>query len=184
MAPERRRQLVLAVVAVALAGLAYRLWPGPTADSVPASSNVRGSARSPGGSAAIDAPDVHLEALEAERAKPQEMTRNLFRFRTKAPPPASPSGAGKPALPPTEPSGPPPPIPPPPIALKFIGTLELTEQKRKIAILSDGKNGVPIYGAEGETIEGRYKILKIGAESIEMANMDGSGRQTIRLTGQ
>jgi hypothetical protein len=130
------------------------------------------------------APDVHLEALNAERSKPREMERNLFRFRPKAPPPPPPSAAAKPSLPPPGPSGPPPPPPLPPIALKFIGIWELTEQQKKIAILSDGKGGVPIYGAEGETVEGRYKILKIGAESIEMAYVDGRGRQTIRLTGQ
>ena len=39
-------------------------------------------------------------------------------------------------------------------------------------------------GVEGEIILGRYQILKIGNESIEMAYPDGRGRQTIRLTGQ
>jgi hypothetical protein len=29
-----------------------------------------------------------------------------------------------------------------------------------------------------------YQILKIGAESIELAYADGRGRQTIRMTGQ
>ena len=71
-----------------------------------------------------------------------------------------------------------------PIALKFIGIWEMAEQRKKIAILSDGKGGVPIYGGEGETVEGRYRILKIGAESIEMSHLDGRGRQTIRLSGQ
>ena len=183
MAPERR-MLLLAVVALALAALAYRLWPSSTAANAPASSNVRGTARSPGGSPAMDAPDVHLEALDTERSKPQEMKRNLFRFRPKAPPPPTSSAALKASPPPPGPSGPPPPPSLPPIALKFIGTMELTEQRKRIAILSDGKGGVPIYGAEGETIEGRYKILKIGAESIEMAYADGRGRQTIRLSGQ
>jgi hypothetical protein len=51
----------------------------------------------------------------------------------------------------------------------------------KIAILSDGRNVV--HGREGDIIEGRYRILRIGAESIEMAYVDGRGRQTLRLTG-
>ena len=33
-------------------------------------------------------------------------------------------------------------------------------------------------GARGQEIEGRYKILKIGNESIEMAYIDGRGRRT------
>ena len=52
----------------------------------------------------------------------------------------------------------------------------------KIAILSDGRNA-PFYGKEGAIIEGRYRILKIGVESVELAYADGRGRQTIRLTG-
>ena len=40
------------------------------------------------------------------------------------------------------------------------------------------------YGREGEVIEGRYRIVKIGVESIELAYLDGRGRQTIRQTGQ
>ena len=41
-----------------------------------------------------------------------------------------------------------------------------------------------MHGKEGDIIDGRYRILKIGTESIEMAYLDGRGRQTIRLTGQ
>ena len=41
-----------------------------------------------------------------------------------------------------------------------------------------------MHGKEGDIIDGRYRILKIGTESIEMAYPDGRGRQTIRLTGQ
>ena len=49
-------------------------------------------------------------------------------------------------------------------------------------MLSDGR-GAPLYGNEGDIIEGRYRILRIGVESIEMAYLDGRGRQTIRLSG-
>ena len=80
------------------------------------------------------------------------------------------------------PAGPPPPPPLPPIPLKFIGIVEAPTHGEKIAVLSDGRNA-PFYGTEGAIIEGRYRILKIGAESIELAYADGRGRQTIRLTG-
>ena len=36
--------------------------------------------------------------------------------------------------------------------------------------------------AKADIIEGRYRILQIGVESIEMAYLDGRGRQTIRLS--
>jgi hypothetical protein len=78
------------------------------------------------------------------------------------------------------PSGPPPP---PPIPLKFIGVVEKGEGL-KWAVLSVGDGRGPLHGKEGDIIDGRYRILKIGTESIDMAYLDGRGRQTIRLTGQ
>ncbi|MBI3490489.1 MAG: hypothetical protein HY047_01625 [Acidobacteria bacterium] len=123
---------------------------------------------------------MHLRALSGDRVKPVDEERNLFRFKPKPPPPprVQPTGSGASA-----PSGPPPPAPPPPMALKFIGLLETGDQKPKIAILSDSAGHV-FYGTEGgPPIEGRYRILRIGAESIEMSYLDGRGRQTLRLSG-
>jgi hypothetical protein len=182
MLPERRRQLLLAVLAVALAVVAYLEWPR-TADRARTTSNGRSAARGSTGGGAATAPEVHLKSLEAGHEKPDELERNLFRFKAKpAPPPPPPRQAVAPPPPePVVPSGPPPPPPLPPIALKFIGVLE-TANAQKIAVLSDGR-GSPIYGKEGDTVLGQYKILRIGVESIEMAYLDGRGRQTIRMSG-
>jgi hypothetical protein len=73
---------------------------------------------------------------------------------------------------------------PAPITLKFIGIIESTNpaHARRIAVLRDGRN--PPFPVEvGAIIEGRYRILKIGVDAIELAYVDGRGRQTIRLTG-
>ena len=168
MVPERRRQIVLALLAVTLAVVIYVEWPR-TADRVQSTSQVRGANRAtPGSTAGLTAPDVHLKSLEAERTRPGEVERNLFKFKPKPVPPPPPRPVV--AVPPPEPvvpSGPPPPPPLPPIALKFIGLLE-TSNSQKIAILSDGR-GAPLYGKEGDTVLGQYKILHIGVESIEMA---------------
>ena len=180
MGTERRRQLLLAAVAVILALIVYQSWPTTSAGLAP-SSNREAQAR-PGqkGPATPAAPEVHLGALDAGRAKPESSERNLFRFKTKPLPPPPPPPPPQPVVAaPVAPSGPPPLQP---IALKFIGLVEETEHAQKIAILSDGRN-VPYYGREGDIIEGRYRILKIGVESIEIAYVDGRGRQTIRLTG-
>ena len=75
------------------------------------------------------------------------------------------------------PAGPPPPAP---IALKFIGIVD-QEPRLRVAVLTDGRN--VFYGREGDTIEGRYRIERIGADSVDMAYVDGRGRQTIRLSG-
>ena len=72
----------------------------------------------------------------------------------------------------------------PPIPLKLIGTVERANGV-KWAVLSDGRPGSsPMYGKDGDIIDGRYMIVKIGTESIEMTHADGRGRQVIRLTGQ
>ena len=183
MATERRRQLVLGAIVVVLALVLYRDWPATSIGPAP-SSNRQGRQAGAGqnGAAGPAASDVHLEALANERPKPEPSERNLFRFKTKPPPTPPPAPrATQPVTPvaPAVPSGPPPV---PPITLKFIGIVEPTEHTQKIAILSDGRN-VPFYGREGDIIEGRYRILKIGVESIDIAYVDGRGRQTIRLTG-
>ena len=180
MASERRNQLVLAALAIVLSFIVYRLWPDTASATQPAS-NGRGAARSTTAKPSVTAPDVHLEALQAERPKPEEAGRDLFRFKSKAAqaPPVVPKPPPVPA-----PTGPPPPPQIPPIALKFIAVYEVPGRKVKLAVLSDGRGGTPLYGGEGDTIDGRYKILRIGAESIEMSYLDGRGRQTIRLSGQ
>jgi len=123
---------------------------------------------------------VRLDSLQADRQAPGASARNPFRFGVRvAPPPPPPTSVFVPAdSAPTLPVGPPPP---PPITLKFIGTVEKAGGF-KVAVLSGGT--YPLYGREGEIIDGRYRILKIGEESLEIAYLDGRGRQTIRLSGQ
>jgi hypothetical protein len=192
MATERTRQLMLAALVVILvAVIAKLMWPDTSA--APAATSNRAAAAATAGAPARRTqaaptapapPGVHLDALHAERPKPEGPERNLFRFKPKAPPPPPPY-AVRTAPPPisTAPpvsAGPPPPPPLAPIALKFIGVMG--PDTAKIAILSDGRNP-PFLGKEGAIIEGRYRIIKIGVESVELAYADGRGRQTIRLTG-
>jgi hypothetical protein len=184
MAIERRHQWLLGALLAIFAVVAYRAWTATSATPVPTSNDTGAAASSAGrrgqpAQPGADAPDVHLEALEGNRPKPGGSDRDLFRFKPKAPPPPPRVQPPPPPVNPVPP-GPPPPPPVPPIPLKFIGTLERAGQK--IAILSDSAGHVS-YGPEGATIDGRYRIIRIGAESIEMAYVDGRGRQTIRFTG-
>jgi len=180
MPPERRRLIgLLGILAVVLVVAVLRFWPSAAAPDG-ARSNARGGARRAGPSA-VAAPDVRLQALDEARPQPvEEPQRDLFRFKPKAAPsrPVRPSADVDPV-----PSGPPTPAAPTlaPITMRFIGLVESSENAQKIAILSDGRG---IYeGREGDIIEGRYRILRIGVESVEMAYLDGRGRQTIRLSG-
>lgn len=171
---------VLIVIAVALVG--YQAWPRTS--TVPAGSTeggTMGARTERAATPAATAPAVHLHALEAGRPKPLSLDRNLFRFRPKPAPPPPP--AVRPVVATPAPSAPAEPPPPrlPPITYRFIGIVEAPDQAQRIAVLSDGQR--VLRGREGDLIEGRYRILRIGADTIEMAYADGRGRQTIRLTG-
>jgi hypothetical protein len=126
--------------------------------------------------------DVHLEALEAERPATAKNERNPFRFK---PAPAPPPAAAKPAEPVAPvPAGPPPPPPPPPITVKFIGVLDRADGSR-LALFTDCSAGRhQSYAREGGTVDGRYKLVKIGRESVIIEHLDGRGRTTLAAGGQ
>jgi hypothetical protein len=186
MAVDRRVQWFAGAAGIVIVGML--MWPSDEPEApAPAQARPRGR---PGVRDAAPAsmerpPDVNLEALAAMRGEPTEQGRNPFRFFAKAPPPPpktftpvnqsaiGPVGPPQPAMP----VGPPPP---PAIPLKFIGILRKGGQSW--AVLSDGQE--PVFGTEGADIMGRYRILKIGQESLEISYLDGRGRTTLRLTGQ
>jgi hypothetical protein len=187
MAVERRQVILAAATVIVLALGIWTLWPAGT----PAASGTQQTRPRAGRAGAAAAAEqgpvgaVKLESLAASRSGPGEAQRNPFRFQPKvAPAPpriAQPEVVEAPAKPIIrEPVGPPPPQP---IPLKFVGVLERANGV-KWAVLTDGKSPAPLYGRDGDIIDGRYLIVKIGAESIEMTYTDGRGRQVIRLTGQ
>lgn len=184
---KRQRELVLGAIAVVLVAVAVWSMQGGSAQpsqAAPAASRP-GAAAQAGAKATVT--DVDLKALQVERPEPEEGTRNPFRFKPRqAPPPPSAAvikqqqQAAAAAQAAAGPVGPPPP---PRIPLKYIG--DMTDPKnagKRIAILADARG--TYYGRENEVIEGRYRIVRIGVESIELAYLDGRGRQTIRQTGQ
>lgn len=188
MRPERR-QLILGAAVIVVLGIglwwSWRSTPPPRT-GVAASQQARGRAGRPGAAGAPVGPAdaVKLDALSASREDPGEAGRNPFRFQPKAAPAPAPRTATpimtetpRPAS--AVPAGPPPP---PPIPLKLQGVLERANGV-KWAVLSDGKSA-SMYGRDGDIIDGKYLIVKIGTESIEMSHADGRGRQVIRLTGQ
>jgi hypothetical protein len=76
-------------------------------------------------------------------------------------------------------TGPPPPPPPPPIPLKFYG-FSSNKGGPKQVFLSKGDD---IFVAkEGQIIDRRYKILKIGPNSVEVEDVLTNNRQTLPLT--
>jgi hypothetical protein len=186
MAPKTRKQLgILAGLLILLMMALVYNRDGDPVSATTTMAPVRGSG-AVRTSRAVEVDVVRLNALTRARTEPQAGNRNPFRFGAAAPavpepsmaPPPNTDRSGPVAIGPPVPIGPPPP---PPITLKFIGVVEQAPSRLKLAVLSDGRN--VFYGKEGDTIEGRYRIERIGVESIEMAYIDGRGRQTLRLSG-
>ena len=170
--------LVLLGMAIA-AFFATKTWSRSTVVPVVSSNQGRTQKKD---EAPIDPRDlkVRLEALEAARPEEGDSDRNPFRFQPKAPP-APPPSAFKPAPAPAEPEGPPPPPPIPPSALKYMGSVEKPGGV-KVAALSDCR-AATFAAEEGQTVDGRYRVVKIGIESLMIEYVDGKGRQTLRREG-
>lgn len=187
----RRQQVLLGVLGTVLLVVFVYAWTGSDtggpAGGGAATSNRQARGRQPASRQAAEQQlDVKLDALKAPHEGPGAVERNPFRFEARRRV-EGPEGEGSPAPrrpaaepePEPVPSGPPPP---PPIPLKFIGIIE-SAQAGRVAALSDGHR--VFQGRAGDIIEGRYRIVRIGVESIVMEYADGSGvQQTIRLSGQ
>ena len=185
MAVDRRKLLAGVAAGLVVILAAWSFWPSPPPGAqapARATAAARGKIAPPADLLGPMAP-VKLGALNDSRDAPGEAARNPFRFQPRVVAPAPQPRVTQPVIEAPRvtplPSGPPPV---PPIPLKLIGVLE-RENGVKWAILSDGKSG-PMYGKDGDIVDGRYVIVKIGTESVEITYTDGRGRQVIRLTGQ
>jgi hypothetical protein len=183
--PSRRPRtsllVLLGIVVAVAAWMTLQDSAGPAGET----SNPRRPQPQAGAAEALDPTqlDVRLEALRAAAPKPDNTDRNPFRFQPKAPPPAPPDtkpfqGTKMDEL------GPPPPTTTvvPPIPLKFIGIIAEIPNVGKVAALTDCRHTV--QGTEGQEVDGRYRIVKIGTESLIIEYLDGKGRTTLRMSGQ
>ena len=149
-----------------------------------------GQPAGPGGARPPVAPEVRLDEVVPAHPGPVETGRNPFRFGSRLP--VTPSGPGS-VTPPGPGLGDPDPEslaggPSPDtvtlsegVQLKFIGIVEAPDSVGTVAVLSDGRS--VYHGRQDDIIEGRYRIVRIGVESIEIEVLDGGRRRTLRLSG-
>lgn len=175
----RQAVLLIALLGLLAAVVAYQMGVWTPADGGGTASNPLAGDGSPG--AVPQVVDVQLERLGARAETFTPPRRDPFRFRARLAPPAPPPVAPPPVR--AVNPGPPPPPPVPPIPLKFIGLAVLPEGTR-VAVLSDGTARGTLYGRQGDVIEGRYRLLRVENDSIEIAYLDGTGRRRIPKTGQ
>lgn len=180
--PERRGQFIrlglLGIVAVVLLWVLYGNQ-GQTAAPPAASNAAAGS-----GGATPQAGSAMPEplALSAHEVLPETLTvgRNPFTYgeapRPEAPPVLPPVvNVPPPALAPPAPTG------PPPIAVRLLGVVELPDG-RIVGTLRD-QAGAVFQAMEGQIVDGRYRVVKLGTQSVVLSYVDGSGQRTIPIGG-
>jgi hypothetical protein len=178
MTLTKNRPIVYATAVAVLVALLVIARPVLNPPAVPVQQSSNPAATTTSTPPVVPIVDLSLDRLRAVGGQLRESARDPFRFRPKPPPPvARVQPPPAPYVPPV-PSGPPPP---PPIPLKYFGFVSVAGQKT--AAFSDAR-GNTFYGKEGDVLEGRYRLLRIGADSVDIAYLDGRGRQSIRLTGQ
>lgn len=138
--------------------------------------------------ATID-PTLRLDLLaKVQRVEPEGGSRNLFQFA--APPAAAPKIAEK-IVPKTKeqiaqelaaqqakPAEPPKPGAPP-INLKYYGFTVARQEGRKRAFFLDGDE--ILVAGEGDTVKRRYKVVRIGVNSVLMEDTESKSQQTLPL---
>lgn len=108
-------------------------------------------------------------------------SRNLFQFwqppQTK--PPAKPEPPIMPAPPVTAAAPPPPPPAPLPITFKYYGYSTASDNGRKTAFFLDGDQ--IMAAAEGGTVKRRYRVIRIGAKSVVVEDVESKRQQPVAL---
>ena len=109
--------------------------------------------------------------------------RNLFQFGASPLPPRPDPKIVQPSQPvivtATPPPGPPPTPPPPPIPLKFYGYATPAPSGAKRVFLLDGED--IIVAAEGQLVKSRYKLVRVGINSVVLEDMQFKHQQTLLL---
>jgi hypothetical protein len=178
MSPDRFKLALLTVLLAVLGVLVYRgVWrePPPVQD---------GASGQPGASVARSTSAIEsglqVNQLEAAGAPEPVIRRDLFRFGERSAAPEVPSvssprlGTPSPDEQVAAPAG-------ERVAFTLIGIVETPNESARVAVLSDGR-GV-YHGAAGDIIEGQFRIVSVGPESVEMSRLGDQARQVIRLQG-
>jgi len=204
---DRNKWIAGAVLAVVAGILLYRtFWPARapspaqparapagspfSAMDTPAASRARLSPASRRRAAATASvpqldPRLWLDLLaKVQGVSYQGSERNIFQYYTPPPPVDKPAAnpvtgpGGAAAKPPGPPSAP----PPPPIPLKYYGYAEKPLGSPKKAFFSDGEE-IFIAG-EGDIVNKKYKIVKIGVNTVEAEDVATKHRQVLPLQEQ
>jgi hypothetical protein len=126
-------------------------------------------------------PRIDLARLDRPRPASGIGRRDLFDFATPPPTPPPPMPSAPPMV-----ETPPPvtvPTPPPlsPLNIKYIGAFE-GKKGLKVAVLMTDRKEV-LTGQAGEVVANRYRIVRIGLESVDVQEVGSEQVRRIPLKG-
>lgn len=186
---ENKTKTVVAAGLLLVAALAMYNWLSSSNDSAPSpaatkvATGVNSAAKTLGKPAArktgpvvlaqsLD-PTLRVDLLKtSENVTYKGSGRDIFQNQPEPPPVPK-------EIQPVINTGPPPPPPPPPIPLKFYGFTGNKSGPKEV-FLSKGDD--IFIAKEGQIIDRRYKIIKIGPNSVEVEDVLTNNRQTLPLT--
>ena len=186
---ENKTKTVVAAGLLLVAALAMYNWLSSSNDSAPSpaatkvATGVNSAAKTLGKPAArktgpvvlaqsLD-PTLRVDLLKtSENVTYKGSGRDIFQNQPEPPPVPK-------EIQPVINTGPPPPPPTPPIPLKFYGFTGNKSGPKEV-FLSKGDD--IFIAKEGQIIDRRYKIIKIGPNSVEVEDVLTNNRQTLPLT--
>jgi hypothetical protein len=182
---ENKKETAVAIVLLVVAVYALYSWLRPSDEGTPApaaTSAALPAAKQPAKPGAKKGPVLLAQSLDptlrmdllktSEDVSYKGVGRDIFQNQ---PEPVPIPQTKQPVIDP----GPPKPPPPPPIPLKFYG-FSGNKSGPKQVFLSKGDD--IFIAKEGQIVDRRYKILKIGPTSIEVEDVLNNNRQTLPLT--
>lgn len=167
---------VAAAGIVAVAAWAWMRGDTPLAEPLAAAGQPARTAQ-----AEPDLPRIDLDRLDRERTPGVVGQRNLFDFvvppppPTVPPPPTAPAEEGPPVV--TVPT--PPPLPP--LNIKYIGALQ-NERGLKVAMFMTDRKEI-VTGQAGEVVANRFRVMRIGIESVDIQELGSDQVRRIPLKG-
>jgi hypothetical protein len=180
MVKERRRWIVPGLALAAAASVGWALLRDASPAVAPAASAAEASTgtvkRGP------DLPRIDLARLDRPRPASGIGHRDLFDFATPPPTPPPPIPSAAPIVEETPPPVTIPTPPPlPPLNIKYIGAFE-GKKGLKVAVLMTDRKEV-LTGQVGEVLANRYRIVKIGLESVDVQDVGSEQVRRIPLKG-
>ncbi len=124
-------------------------------------------------------PSLRLDLLKgSEEVAYSGSGNDIFRARPEPTPPPPPTPVVHPVQ--DTVAAAPTPTPHPPINLKFYGFSNNREENLRQVFLSEGDHLFVVK--EGDIVKGRYKIVRVNTNSVEVEDVLGNYRQSIPLT--